>query len=371
MTPDTGVINLNTNLKSHFVFAIAMMLAAPLLAADEPKNEPAKESTKEPAKEPTKIVPTFSKGVGPGWVELTGKNFLNVNCWEDTWTWKEGHAYCTGNPTGVIRYSEPLTNFEFSCEWMHKQKGGNSGVFVWASPQSIINLTKGNGSLPHGIEVQVLDLGYKEIYEKQYNKPGNWFTSHGDVFPVGPVKMKPFPPVAPDGQRSFPSKETTLGINNWNHYYVRAIDGEVRLWVNGEEVSGGDNISPASGFLCLESEGAPVEFKNLRLRVLDPKETKLPKDMKIDVPVIINPAKRPAVSLEGHPIVGTWVYLNTYTREFLPDGTCILRDGMKILWTRKCVSKTATSVTLEGDLAHEIKGDVLKIEGRYEATMKK
>jgi len=40
------------------------------------------------------------------------------------------------------------------------------------------------------------------------------------------------------------------------------INGEVRLWGNGEEVSGGTKISPASGYFCLESEVAPVEFKN-------------------------------------------------------------------------------------------------------------
>ena len=49
---------------------------------------------------------------------------------------------------------------------------------------------------------------------------------------------------------------------------MRAINGEVRLWVNGEEVSGGTGCSPASGFLCLESEGSPVEFRNLRIREL-------------------------------------------------------------------------------------------------------
>ena len=79
--------------------------------------------------------------------------------------------------------------------------------------------------------------------------------------------MRPFPPVAPNGKRGFPSQETTLGINQWNHYYVRAVKGVVRLWVNGVEVSGGEGISPAAGYLCLESEGAPIEFRNLRLRV--------------------------------------------------------------------------------------------------------
>ena len=130
-------------------------------------------------------------------------------------------------------------------------------------------------------------------------------------------------------------------------------------------------MSPASGFLCLESEGAPVEFKDLRLRKLDPKETKLPKDLEIPVPVIQNPANRPAVSLEGHKLLGTWEYLNTYTREFLPDGRCILRNGKEVIWTKKCVSKTDDTITLEGGYEHKLDGDTLKIEGRYEAKRRK
>lgn len=308
------------------------------------------------------------KGEGPGWVELAGKDFLNVNCYTDTWRWEEGHAYCTGKPTGVIRYKEPLTNFEFVCEWMHKEKGGNSGVFVWASPKSIRNCAMGRGRLPHGIEVQVLDVGYREVYEKQYKKPGDWFTSHGDVFTVGPVKMNPFPPVGPQGKRSFPSKKTTKGLNEWNHYYVRAIDGEVRLSVNGVEVSGGDGIAPAFGFLCLESEGAPVEFRNIRLKVLPPLVTKLSDEGEIPVPVLKDPDNQPAVSLAGHPILGLWKYADGYTREFREDGMCILRNKDEVIWKRKCTAKTASGLTLEGNLQHLLEGKQLKIEGRYTAT---
>ncbi|MEM7395007.1 MAG: family 16 glycoside hydrolase, partial [Verrucomicrobiota bacterium] len=264
--------------------------------------------------------PVPPTGNEPGWTVLTGDDFVNVNCRDDTWRWDRGHAWCTGKPTGVIRYPEPLVNFELLCEWMHKKKGGNSGVFVWATPESISRLAAGHGRLPHGIEVQVLDLGYAEVYTKKHRKPADWFTSHGDVFPVGRVKMRPFPPVAPNGRRSFPSKQTTKGINQWNHYYVRAVDGEVRLWVNGEEVSGGDNISPAAGYLCLESEGAPIEFRNIRLRKLPSKEQP---GMEIPPP----PPPSPAVRLEGHPALGRWHYLNGYTREVTAEGLVTLRLG--------------------------------------------
>ena len=235
------------------LFTILVLLSCNLLLAEN------KEALK----------PALIDGTGPGWRSLDGSDFVNVNCNEDTWSWKGGHAFCTGKPVGVIRSKQKLKNLELVCEWMHKKKGGNSGVFLWASQKSIDSLTAGKGRLPHGIEVQVLDLGYAEIYlAGGNNRKADWFTSHGDVFPTGPAKMKPFPPVAPNGKRSFPSKNLTKGINQWNHYYIRAINGEVRLWVNGEEVSGGTECDPAEGYLCLESEGAPVEFRNIRIREL-------------------------------------------------------------------------------------------------------
>ena len=195
-------------------------------------------------------------------------DFVNVNCKPDTFAWRDGVAYCTGNPVGVIRSKTQYVNFEMTLQWRHMRNAGNSGVFVWAIPSSIKALEAGKGRLPGGIEVQVLDLGYKTQYERGGKRKADWFTCHGDVFPVGAAKMKPFPPVAPNKTRSFPPKELTLGIGKWNHYYIRAINGEVRLWVNGEEVSGGTGCQPSKGFICLESEGSPVEFRNLRLRVL-------------------------------------------------------------------------------------------------------
>jgi len=210
----------------------------------------------------------FIDGTGPGWYALTEEHFVNVNCDTNTWTWTNGMARCTGKPVGVIRSKKLHTNFEMVAQWRHLQPAGNSGIFLWATPDSIKELEAGKGRLPTGIEVQVLDHGYAEQYEKQSKKKADWFTTNGDVFPTGSTTMKPFAPVSPDGRRSFPSKNLSKGVGEWNHYYIRAINGEVRLWVNGEEVSGGADVRPATGYLCLESEGAPIEFRALRLREL-------------------------------------------------------------------------------------------------------
>lgn len=209
----------------------------------------------------------YLDGTGPGWRELGEKDFVNVNTDPETWSWKEGGVQCTGKPVGVTRTEKQVANFELVAQWRHLKSGGNSGIFVWAPEEAFADLKK--NALPRGgIEVQVLDHGYTEQYEKSSKKKATWFTTNGDVFPVGKSKMTPFPPVSPDGRRSFPSKNLSKGINEWNHYYVRAINGEIRLWVNGEEVSGGTNCEPRSGYLCLESEGAPIEFRQIRIREL-------------------------------------------------------------------------------------------------------
>lgn len=221
----------------------------------------------EKSKLSTKTIRAFVDDEGPGWHALTDADFTHVNSAEDTWSWKDGVLHCTGSPVSVLRTKEQRTNFEMVVEWMHEKPAGNSGVFVWTTAESIERLTKaGKPGLPDGIEVQVLDHGYTDKVKAAGN-PTDWFGTNGDVFAVR-VKMTPFPPLSPDGSRSFPRKHLANGHGEWNQYYIRAINGEVRLWVNGEEVSGGNNIEPAQGYLCLESEGSPIQFRKLRIREL-------------------------------------------------------------------------------------------------------
>jgi hypothetical protein len=200
-----------------------------------------------------------------GWRDLGEADFANVNTNADTWAWTPDGVRCTGQPVGVIRTKEPITDIEMSLEWRHLSDGGNSGVFLWAPKESLDSIKPGHLP-PGGIEVQVLDHGYTAKYEKSTGKKATWFTTDGDVFPVGSSKMKPFAPTAPGGGRSFPKERHSRGTPEWNHYFIRAVNGEVRLWVNGHEVSGGSDCMPATGYLCLESEGAPVEFRRMKIR---------------------------------------------------------------------------------------------------------
>jgi hypothetical protein len=196
--------------------------------------------------------------------DLTG--WINANCAPETWSVREGVIHCTGRPTGAMRTPRQYENFILEVEWRHLSKGGNSGVFIWGTPIAAPGVP-----FLRGVEVQVLDHGYAEQFEKQTGKKPDWFTTHGDVFPIHGAFMKPFG--RHNGDRSFPSEERSKPSPEWNHYRIVGSNGVLRLSVNGKEVSGGEDCNYRKGYLALESEGAPVEFRNIRIKELPSSQT--------------------------------------------------------------------------------------------------
>jgi hypothetical protein len=209
------------------------------------------------------FVPLFNGKDLSGWVD--------VNCWKgvegkiDTWGVTNGVITCTGKPTGFMRTEKQYENFVLELEWRHLKEGGNAGIFVWGAPT---NAAPGN-PFARAVEVQILDHGYKTKYEAGGSRKADWFTTHGDVFAIHGMKMKPFPPTAPNpasSMRSFPSEERSKGVGEWNHYRITGLHGVVLLAVNGKEVSGGYDCNYRKGYLALESEGSPLEFRNIRIK---------------------------------------------------------------------------------------------------------
>ena len=58
------------------------------------------------------------------------------------------------------------------------------------------------------------------------------------------------------------------GKGEWNTYDVVCVDGTIKLSVNGKFVNGISRSSKKSGYLCLESEGAEIHFRNIRIMEL-------------------------------------------------------------------------------------------------------
>jgi hypothetical protein len=191
------------------------------------------------------FLPLFDGKTLDGWT--------SINCGPQTWTVRDGRIFCTGVPTGLLRTNEMHENYVLELEWRHLAAQGNAGLFIWSDA-----LTAPGQPFSRSVEVQVMVGG-----------AGDWYTSDGDIFPIHGATMVPENGRG-NGTRAFPTERRMKPAGEWNHYTVTCENGAVSLAVNGKVVTRGRDASPRKGYICLESEGTPIEFRNIRLKPLPP-----------------------------------------------------------------------------------------------------
>ena len=181
--------------------------------------------------------------------------WIQVNTEDSTWILKGKELVCNGLPIGVIRSEKKYENFILHIEWKHMEAGGNSGTFVWSKAEP------GENRLPDGLEVQMLELDWVNLNMRNGEKPPIAYV-HGELFGVGGVKIIPD---NPRGERSKSIENRCLGKGEWNVYEVVCVDGTIKLSVNGKFVNGISQSSQRNGYICLESEGAEIHFRNIKI----------------------------------------------------------------------------------------------------------
>jgi hypothetical protein len=165
--------------------------------------------------------------------------WINVNTNKDTWSLEKQYE-----------------NFIMHVEWKHMEPGGNSGVFVWSSA-----IPGEQNRLPDGVEVQMLDREWVRLNTRDSIVPPIAYV-HGELFGVGGVETVPD---NPRGTRSRSIENRCLGTGEWNTYDVICVDGVIKLSVNGKFVNGISRSTQKKGYLCLESEGAEILFRNFTI----------------------------------------------------------------------------------------------------------
>jgi len=186
-------------------------------------------------------------------------NWIDVNTSPDTWSVKDGLLVCTGKPIGVMRSTKMYENFILVVEWRHMEAGGNSGVFLWSDAKP-----EGN-RLPRGMEVQMLELEWPYIHAHRNGKPRHLGYVSGELFGAGGMKAVP---ENPRGNRSMSYEMRCKGKGEWNRYVIVAVDGTVKLSINGKFVNGIREADGRKGFLCLEAEGAEIHFRKVSIMEL-------------------------------------------------------------------------------------------------------
>ena len=130
---------------------------------------------------------------------------------------------------------------------------------------------------------------------------------------------------------AFPTEERSKPSPEWNHYRITCQDGEISLAVNGKVVTRGKECSPRKGYICLESEGGIVHYRNVRIKELP--------DTPID-------AAHVAIANRGYRSIYTGLDLSGWTGEAEALGAWHPND-----WVLSCdvpqAGKDATLVTTE------------------------
>lgn len=192
----------------------------------------------------------------PGWGYLW--NGRNLEGWTVTlkdpavdpktvWSVSEGVLHLTGVPYGYLRTVRTYGNYWLHVEWRYPAAGSpksNSGVFVHVHGPDRI--------WPAGIECQLQAGNAGQLIGTEVDLPGA---------PVIRGKAR--------ADRIRPSSEKPFG--EWNTYDIFCRDQIVEVWVNGVMQNRFDRIafkSDASlhllrGSICLQLEGAPIDFRNL------------------------------------------------------------------------------------------------------------
>jgi hypothetical protein len=179
---------------------------------------------------------------------FNGRNldgWLNVNCAPETWTVRDGMIICTGIPTGVLRTEKQYENYVLELEWRHMKKRGNAGLFIHSDPVTALGKP-----FTRSIEIQIMD--------------GN----AGDMFSIHGATMTPDKPHPKGWVRSFPTEDRMNPTGQWNHYRIESRNGTATLAVNGKIVTRGYHLNPRKGYICLESEGSEIHFRNIRISEL-------------------------------------------------------------------------------------------------------
>jgi len=176
-----------------------------------------------------------------GWRRFVSDPAVNV---DDVWRIRDGILRCKGQPNGYIRTEKRYRNYQLHLDWRWPETPTNSGVLLHGrSPDRV---------WPACIECQLKagDAGDLVLID------GAGLTVHG-------VKYR-----NPDKQfniigKKSPTSERPAG--QWNSLLIRCKGRSIRCFVNGVLQNEGTRATVDSGWIALQSEGSPIEFRDIYL----------------------------------------------------------------------------------------------------------
>ncbi|QTN31361.1 DUF1080 domain-containing protein [Akkermansiaceae bacterium] len=183
-------------------------------------------------------IPLFNGKDTAGWEFSTPEG-------KAAWSVKDGVLACSGEPIGYIRTEKEYENYSLTLEWRWQAgaEKANSGLLLHISTPNAA------GPWPKCIESQlgqgnagdIWTIGEKAV-AKGVNKGGRWI-------------------------RTADPAEKTPG--EWNTMTVTCKGDSLTITVNGVTVNEATGLSAAKGAIGVQSEGSPIEFRNIVLTAIE------------------------------------------------------------------------------------------------------
>jgi len=163
----------------------------------------------------------------------------------------EGLIQTTGKPNAYIRTRETFSNFNLHVEWRWTEQPTNSGVLIHVQGEDRL--------WPLSIECQLMH------------------EHAGDIVLIGKgsgitIKDSTYLITSEENRFAIIPKFEEVSENpagEWNSYDITSLDGTIEVKVNGVLQHTGSDMTLTEGNILLQSEGSPMQFRNLYLETLD------------------------------------------------------------------------------------------------------
>lgn len=167
---------------------------------------------------------------------------------EPVWSVKDGVLVCRGTPAGYIKTEKSYKDFVLTLEWRWNPEtkvGGNSGVLLRVNGPDKV--------WPRSVEAQ-LQSG-----------------SAGDFWNIGEMAMTT-DAARLNGRNTKKMMEAEKPVGEWNRYVISCIGDKISLKVNGALVNEATGVEIVAGPIALQSEGTEIQFRQIAIAEVKPKE---------------------------------------------------------------------------------------------------
>jgi 3-keto-disaccharide hydrolase len=150
-------------------------------------------------------------------------------------TVQNGVIHIKGDPFGYMRTKDIYSEYKLHVEWRYPVEASNSGVFIHAN-------------LPDTIWLRTFECQLKA------GSAGDFVCMNGATMNEQKNNSRMVPKMANSSEKP---------VGEWNTLEVTCKANTIEVYVNGVLQNKATGTSASKGYICLQSEGKEVEFKNV------------------------------------------------------------------------------------------------------------